>query len=96
MNMADTIQTILSSSMKHKEQVAAMTEMAINDQQILAQVFDALKTGADVDRGTAAEVIKFVSKEKPHLMNWRSYSITSLKPKTTMACAMYISKHSKQ
>jgi len=54
--------------MNHKEQVAAMTEMAINDQQILAQIFDLLKTGTDVDRGTAAEVIKFVSKEKPDLM----------------------------
>lgn len=66
--MADIIQTILSSSMKHKEQVAAMTEMAINDQQILVQVFDLLKTGADVDRGTAAEVMKFVSKENPELL----------------------------
>jgi hypothetical protein len=66
--MAKAIQVILSSDLKHKEQVATITEMAIKDKKALAQLFDILKTGNDVEKGTAAEVMKFVSKENPDLM----------------------------
>lgn len=66
--MAKTIREIASSGLKHKEQVAAMTELARKDKGALAELFDVLKTGNDVDRGTAAEVMKFVSQEAPELM----------------------------
>ena len=66
--MANTIQEIMSSKIKHKEQVAIMTEKAKSDKKILAQMFDILKTGTDVEKGTAAEVMKYVSKDNPEMM----------------------------
>ena len=62
------IQAIMSSNLKHKEQVATITELAISDKRALAQLFDILRTGTDVEKGTAAEVMKFVSKECPDKM----------------------------
>ena len=62
------IQAIMSSNLKHKEQVATITELAISDKRALAQLFDILRTGTDVEKGTAAEVMKFVSKEDPGMM----------------------------
>jgi HEAT repeat protein len=66
--MTDAIQAILSSNLKHKEQVAAMTETALKDEKALAGLFEILKTGSDVEKGTAAEVMKFVSNENPGMM----------------------------
>jgi HEAT repeat protein len=66
--MANTILEIMSSTSKHKEQVTTLTEMAIKDKKVLAQLFDVLKGGTDVEKGTAAEVMKFVSKECPDKM----------------------------
>jgi hypothetical protein len=66
--MANTILEIMSSTSKHKEQVTILTEMAIKDKKVLAQLFDVLKMGTDVEKGTAAEVMKFVSKECPDKM----------------------------
>jgi HEAT repeat protein len=63
-----TIQEIMALKIKHKEQVALMTEKAKGDEQVLAQVFEVLKTGSKVERGTVAEVLKFVSKDKPEMM----------------------------
>lgn len=45
-----------------------MTEMAESNQKVLAQVVDVLKTGTDVEKGTAAEVLKFVSKDDPDMV----------------------------
>jgi hypothetical protein len=64
----DKLQEILSSDMGHKEQVALIVEKAKGDAGVLAQVFELLRTGRDVDKGTAAEVMKFISKEKPEMM----------------------------
>ena len=66
--MAKSVQEIMSSNLKHKQQVATLTEMAVKDNNALAQLFDILRTGTDVERGTAAEVTKFVSKESPDRM----------------------------
>lgn len=63
-----SIQEILSSTMKHKEQVEIISEKAKGDKKILAEVFEILKSGSDVEKGTAAEVMKYVSKDKPELM----------------------------
>jgi hypothetical protein len=67
-NMSSSVRDILSSNMKHKEQVEAITGKAIRDKKVLAEVFEILKSGTDVEKGTAAEVMKFVSKDKPEMM----------------------------
>lgn len=66
--MAKTVQEVMSSDLKHKEQVAVLTQLAIDDKKVLAQLCDLLRTGTDVEKGTAAEVMKFVSKEDPDRM----------------------------
>jgi len=62
------IQEILQSNKKHKEKVALLVEKAKSDKNLIAELFELLKTGANAERGTAAEVMKFVSKEKPEMM----------------------------
>jgi hypothetical protein len=62
------IEEILTSDKKHKEKVALITEIVKSDKKLLAQLFELLKTGSDVDRGTAAEVMKFVSKDCPEMI----------------------------
>jgi HEAT repeat protein len=66
--MSTRLQEILASDLGHKEQVERMTKAAKSDPQLLAEVFDLLRTGRDVEKGTAAEVMKFVSKDKPEMM----------------------------
>lgn len=66
--MDNPLQEIMSSKMKHKEQVAVITVMVEGDEAALAQLFAILRTGSDVQKGTAAEVMKFVSKDAPDLM----------------------------
>jgi hypothetical protein len=66
--MENALIEIMSSEMKHKEQVDVMTAMVKSDQTALAELFDILKSGTDVQKGTAAEVMKFVSKDKPDIM----------------------------
>jgi len=66
--MASTVQEIISSKMKHKEQVAIMSQMAKGDNKVLARLFDILRTGTEVEKGTAAEVMKFVSKDNPDML----------------------------
>jgi len=62
------IQKILQSDKKHKEKIALLTEKVKSDKRLIAQLFELLKTGTDVERGTAAEVMKFVSKDKPEMI----------------------------
>jgi hypothetical protein len=66
--MTNSIQGIMSSGLGHKEKVTAMTEIALMDKKALTELFEILKTGHDVDKGTAAEAMKFVSKENPDKM----------------------------
>ena len=54
--------------MKHKEQVEIISAKAKGDKNVLAEIFEILRTGTDVEKGTAAEVMKFVSKDKPEMM----------------------------
>ena len=67
-NITTIIEEILTSDKKHKEKVALITERVKNDKKLLAQLFVLLKMGNDVEKGTAAEVMKFVSKENPETM----------------------------
>lgn len=66
--MQNLIQEILSSNKKHKEKVALITDKVKKDTKLVAQLFDYLKNGSDVEKGTAAEVMKFVSQENPDIM----------------------------
>ena len=66
--MTSFIENILTSDKKHKEKVALLTEKAKSDKNLVAELFELLKTGTDVERGTSAEVMKFVSKDKPEMM----------------------------
>jgi HEAT repeat protein len=66
--LTDIIREILSSDLKHKEKVAKISEKVGNDKKLVAQLFDLLKNGSDVEKGTAAEVMKFVSQDHPDLM----------------------------
>jgi len=63
--MADPVREILSSSLKHREKVAALAAKAGSDAETLAGVVELLKTGSDIEKGTAAEVCKFVSHDNP-------------------------------
>ncbi|MBU0528871.1 hypothetical protein KKF86_03835 [bacterium] len=66
--MTNIVQEILVSDKKHKEKVTLITEKVGSDKKLVAQLFELLKNGSDVEKGTAAEVMKFVSKEKPELV----------------------------
>ena len=66
--MSSFVREILSSKIKHKEQVTLISEKAKGDKNVLAEIFEILRTGTDVEKGTAAEVMKFVSKDKPEMM----------------------------
>jgi vesicle coat complex subunit len=58
----------IKSEKKHKEKVALLTEKVKEDKNLVAQLVELLKTGTDVEKGTCAEIMKFVSKDKPELM----------------------------
>jgi len=66
--MTNIIQQILASDKKHKEKVALITKKVESDKKLVAELFELLKNGTDVEEGTAAEVMKFVSKENPEMM----------------------------
>jgi hypothetical protein len=53
---------------KPKEQVAFLTESIAKDKKLFAQLIEILKSGSDVDKGTAADVMKHVSKNTPELV----------------------------
>jgi len=53
---------------KPKEQVAFLTESIAKDEKLFAQLIEILKSGSDVDKGTAADVMKHVSKNTPELV----------------------------
>ncbi|MBN2534935.1 MAG: hypothetical protein JXB88_18785 [Spirochaetales bacterium] len=66
--MNTIIQDILASDRTHKEKVAMLVLKIKNNDNLLALLFELLKTGTDVEKGTCAEVMKFVSKENPGIM----------------------------
>lgn len=66
--MKTIIQEILQSKRKLKEKVALLTEKIKGDKKLVVQLFDLLKTGTDVEKGTCAEIMKFVSKDQPQIV----------------------------
>lgn len=63
----EKIQKILQSDKKHKEKVTSITKEVLKDKDLVKELFGLLENGSKVERGTAAEVMKFVSQEKPEL-----------------------------
>ena len=59
---------VLKSKRKHKEKVALLTEEIKKDEKLVIQLIELLKKGTDVEKGTSAEIMKFISKDKPELM----------------------------
>lgn len=64
----DTIRAILDSDNKHMQKVALIVKKILSDDKLVTPLFELLETGSKVERGTAAEVMKFVSKEKAELI----------------------------
>ena len=66
--MKNIIKKILELETKHKEKVVLITEKVKDDENLVEELFDLLKTGNDMEKGTSAEVMKFVSNDNPEIM----------------------------
>jgi len=53
---------------KPKELVAFLAERIEKDGKLFSQLIEVLKSGSDVEKGTAADVMKHVSKNKPEIV----------------------------
>jgi hypothetical protein len=62
------IEEIRSWEGKPKELVAFLTESIRKDEKLFSQLIEILKTGSDVEKGTCADVMKHVSKDKPEIV----------------------------
>lgn len=63
-----TIQDLLQSKQKPKEKTLRITQTIIEDQKLINDLFTALATGTDPQKGTCADVIKELSKTDPDLL----------------------------
>jgi len=52
---------------KPKELVAFLVESIEKDEKLFSQLIEVLKSGSDVEKGTVADVMKHVSKDKPEI-----------------------------
>ena len=59
---------ILEMDIKHKEKVVLITEKILISEITIDDLVELLQDGNKVEKGTSAEVMKFVSKEKPELL----------------------------
>lgn len=67
-DMSEIIKEILQSEKKPKEKVALLTEKIKGDKKLFNQLIKLLKKVNDVEKGTCAEVLKFVSKDQPEIV----------------------------
>lgn len=61
------IQQLLDSDLKHKEKVSKIVSEIKKDNKLFKNLMEVFSSGNDVVKGTCAEVMKFVSQEKPEL-----------------------------
>jgi len=66
-NEVNVIAEIRSWEGKPKELVAYLTESIEKDERLFSQLIEVLKTGSDIEKGTCADVMKHVSKDKPEI-----------------------------
>jgi hypothetical protein len=62
------LEEIRSWKGKPNELVALLTESIEKDEKLFSQLIEILKTGSDVEKGTCADVIKHISKDKPEIV----------------------------
>jgi hypothetical protein len=67
----ESIRKILQSKSKPKEKTAKIVKNILENEISIKDLFKLFESGNDVEKGTYAEVMKFVSKEKPEL--FKSY-----------------------
>lgn len=65
--MADIIKEVLRSGKKPAEKVALLAKKAMEDKKLLARIMELLRTGSEVEKGTAADILKHVSEEQPDM-----------------------------
>lgn len=68
MNVMKVLDEIRSWKGKPKELVAFLAESIEKDAKVFSQLIEVLKSGSDVEKGTAADVMKHVSKDKPEIV----------------------------
>jgi len=67
-DVSNKIKDLLNSPMKPKERVGKIVESIKTDTSLFNEVMEIFRTGSDVEKGTCAEVMKFVSKDKPEVV----------------------------
>jgi hypothetical protein len=58
---------ILQSKRKPKEKVDLLVENIIKNEDLFGELIEILKKGTDVEKGTCADVMKHVTKDKPEI-----------------------------
>jgi len=66
--MTNKIKEILNSQSKPKERACKIVESIKKDVIMFEQLMEIFRTGSDVEKGTCAEVMKFVSKDNPDIV----------------------------
>jgi len=66
--MSNKIKDLLNSQMKPKERVGKIVESIKTDTSLFNEVMEIFRNGSDVEKGTCAEVMKFVSKDNPEFV----------------------------
>ena len=59
------LEEIRTSAKKHKELVGYLSQKIIHDGKLFGELVESLEAGSDVEKGTVAEVMKYVTAEKP-------------------------------
>ena len=67
-DMTNKIKDVLNSQIKPKEIVSKIVEFIKKDVVMFEQLMEIFRTGSDVEKGTCAEVMKFVSKNNPEIV----------------------------
>jgi len=66
--MSNKIRDILNSQMKPKERASKIVVTIQRNTSVFDELMDIFRTGSDVEKGTCAEVMKFVSKNNPEVV----------------------------
>jgi hypothetical protein len=66
--MSNKIKEILNSQMKPKKRVGKILESIKEDTSLFNGLMEIFRMGSDVEKGTCAEVMKFVSKDNPEIV----------------------------
>jgi hypothetical protein len=62
------LEEIMKSKRKPKEKVILLTSTIMRDKKLFKEFMEILKTGSDGDKGTCADVMKHLTKDKPEIV----------------------------